>query len=290
MKIILTLFLNIILFTSFAQYSPVLKGKVSFSRFLKSTTFVVLGEDEEVNSVLMESFKSTWTITPIQFIYEAEFPAYVNDPEKSFIYLKDFKVKEERKDVGALAVFNGGYNDIEFYLNSSLAYIAYDNWGVEKKANDLLYRLPAMVYQLQSTINLIYDNNLEVKNTESLVLKLNKLYNARAGQMQNKTLLIDKLYETHKIISIKEFAKKYGYAFEIVGGEEIKEAIQSKAKDKAVLVSSYNLYKINQVFDCATYDIIYAELEKNVLYEERQLDKFDLEDAEQLATAVKKGK
>lgn len=288
MKLKLSLFLSVIYCSVFAQFAPILKGKTSCVRFLQSTTCVVLSENEAFNVDLKKAFEENWTMTPFIFISQEEFEKKIIETEFSFIQINAFKQKDEKKTVGAMALFNGGFSDLLLYLNASLAYVAYDNWGIEKDYLSTQNRLPAMVAQLNNTMFLINDKNISGANPTDIYKQLSEIYNAKAGVLKEKTLLIDKRYEFTKIVSMTEFAKKYGYAYELVSANRIKEAIDNKEADKAVLYCSSSLYKINQVTDCSTYEIIYAEFEEETATIKPLINKFDDVDAMQLNAAVNK--
>lgn len=290
MKAISTLLLQLFFLFNFAQLSPILKGKVSCAKFLKTTTCIVLTEDEAFNKQLIRSFEQSWNITPIKIISAQEFKSNITNTNLSFVTIKEFKVKGNKKEIGALALFNGGFTDTIFYLNSSLAYVAYDNWGLEKELKDVHKRLPAMVFQLQETISLINEFDISGNDEDAITRQLTKIYNARAGILKEKTLLIDVKYQNSKITSIAELAKTYKYAYEFVSNEEIKRAIDSKDPTKAVLSSSFNLHKYNQVFDCSTFEVVFCELEMYDLITQPQLNLFDIGDMEELASCVKRSK
>jgi hypothetical protein len=267
-----------------------LKGKVSCARFLKSTTCVVLSEDEAFNNQLIYSFEQSWNITPVKFISIEEFKATISNTELSFVYINEFNVMGNKKEIGALALFNGGFTDTDFYLHSCLAYVPYDNWGIEKELADIDKRLPAMVFQLQETVSLIYEFDISGNNENAITRQLTKIYNERAGVLKDKTLLIDVKYKSLKITSIDQLAKTYKYAFEFVSSEEIKKAVDSKDPTKAILSSSFNLHKCNQVFNCSTYEVVFCELEVYDVFTQSSLDKFDFGDMEELSSCVKKSK
>jgi hypothetical protein len=290
MKIFLSLLFNVLIYFSFAQYAPILKGKVSCARFLKSTTCVVLSENEAYNQQLTQSMEQSWTITPYKLISYEEFNLTVSNTDYSFIYAEEFDVKGEKKEIGALALFNGGFTDTKFYLNSSLAYVAYDNWGIEKELADIVKKIPAMIYQLQETISLINEYDISGNNEDAITKQLNKIYNERAGVLKSKTLLIDKRYQNIKIISTDELSKIYKYTFEFVSSDAIQEAIMKKDPTKAVLFSSYNLHKINTVIDCGTYETIFCEKEIRDLVFDQSLNLFDSGDMEELNSFVKRSK
>ncbi len=290
MKLKISIFLSVFYCSLFAQFSPILKGKASCVRFLQSTTCVVLTENEAFNEDLKKAFEDNWKLTPYIFISQEDFEKKIIETEFSFIHINAFKQKEQKKTVGAMALFNGGFNDLLLYLNSSLAYIAYDNWGIEKDYLAIQDRLPAMVAQLNNTVFLVNDENITGSNPGDIYKQLISLYNAKSGVLKDKTLLIDKRYEFEKIVSLAEFAKKYGYAYELVSAERIKEAILNKEADKAVLYCSSSLYKINQVTDCSSYEIIYAEFEEETATIKPLINKFDDLDAMQLNVAIKKSK
>jgi hypothetical protein len=284
------LFLSLITL-NFAQFSPVLKGKSSLARFFNSTTCVVLTEDPCINEQLKRHFSESWKITPVQFILDEEFEIFLKDASYSFVHINTYKVQGEKKLVGAIALLNGGYTDRDLmYLNSTLAYVAYDNWGLEKTVESICKKIPAMVSQLKATIQLVNDNNIQGRYSMDITKSLIDIYNSKAYVLKTKTLLIDHLYKNSKIISEPEFAFIYKYDYQFVSGEEIEKAIANHENGKAVLFSSYNLYKINKVIDCSTHEIIFCEFEMSDNQRDHRLNQFDNTDMQLLNSTVKKAK
>lgn len=291
MKFLLS-FIFLILFTSSrAQFSPLLKGEVSLTRFLNSTTIVVLTEDDCVNEQLKRYFRETWNLTPVQFILDQELEIYFDNMDFSFVFIDEFKVKGEKKLVGSMALFNGGFTERNLvYLSSSLAYIAYDNHGIEKSLSDICKKIPAMVSQLQTTVRLVKDQNIKAKDEEDMREKLMDIYNSKAISLQKKTLLIDNRYKNTKIISVPEFESIYKYDYQFVSSENIEQAITNHESGKLVLFSSYSQFKINKVIDCSTHEIVYCEFETADQSTASRLNQFDDGDMKLLNNTVKKAK
>lgn len=291
MRHILTLIFLLTSTFAFAQFSPKTNGKASFSRFLKTTTMVLLTEDECVDQALQRYFKENWTLTPVEFIYKKDYNQHLPNDEYTFVTIDEFKLRGEKKLFGAMALFYGDILDLEqTYLNSSLAYVAYDSQGLEKEIEDLCYKISAMISQLERTVTLINENNLIVKNKEDLIEELTELYNKEAYLLKKETLLINERYKNSKIISVPELESLYNYTFEFVSKEVIEQAIYNREAGKAVLFSNHSIYKTNLIMDCSTQNVIYSELEMpDELYGNR-MNQFDNEDMLDLNKVVKKSK
>jgi hypothetical protein len=161
---------------------------------------------------------------------------------------------------------------------------------LERKDENHLYRLPHIVAQLNASLNLVNDNDIEGGTMEAVFEKMDQEYVKNATDLQNKTLLIDADYTVLKITSMDDFAKKYGYAYEVVPKETIEAAIRNKDNSKAYLVSAVNEYKISTVTDCSTGKILYASFvqEDPVTFEFSP--QFNYSDMGKLGFAAKKGK
>lgn len=290
MKLKLILLLQIIALSSYSQFSPLLNGKISCARFFKTTTYIVLTESESFNAELKQAASEYWTITPTHFIPEDSLEYFIQDPSLSFVYLKHYPVRGEKREVYALALFNGGFASIKFFLNSTLAYISADDFDFEKSSEDLSYRAASMLINLQQIISGISSEDLKAKDELKMTEELSNFINANAGLLKGKTLLVEKRYSLGKIVDYQEVEKKYPYSIQLVSKEEIEKALKNKESDKAVLISAYNLYKTNMVIDCANLELIYAELEQQDAQQSKRLDKFNLEDLNQLIIAIKKSK
>lgn len=290
MKKILTFLLIIIFSSSWAQFSNMLKGKASCSRFKKSTTFFVLTGKPEVDEALRKGAETYWTQTPIAFTTKEEVGALIRDVDKSFVILSEFKVKGTTIKSGALALFNGGFDDTNLFLSSSLAFVSYDNLGVEKTIESIAYKLPNMVKEIGDIVTLIDDDNKEFKEEMGVYAHLTRRINENSGVLKTKTLLIDKNYLLYKIISWQDFEKMYNYNYKLATIDEIKQAITEANPDVAVLYSSYGYHKVNTVVDCASGKIIYTEFKTVDPLYENVLDHFDYPDLELLNSAIKKSK
>ncbi|MCB0510126.1 MAG: hypothetical protein H6579_01925 [Chitinophagales bacterium] len=290
MKLKLLLLFSILALSTSAQYSPLLNGKISCARFFKTTTYIVLSDSEKFNQELREAAASEWKLTPTHFIPADSLEYFIQDPALSFVYLNRYPVRGEKREVYALALFNGGFASMKFFLNSTLAYVSADDFDFEKSSEDLSYRAASMLLSLQQIISGISNEDLKAKDEIKMTEALSNFLNEKAGLLKEKTLLVEKRYSLGKIVDYAEVEKKYPYAIQLVSKEEIEKALKSKESDKAVLISAYNLYKTNMVIDCANLELIYAELEQQDLQQSKRLDKFNLEDLNQLIIAIKKSK
>lgn len=290
MKLNLLLVFQLIALCSYSQYSSLLNGKVSCARFLKSTTYIVLSESEEFNQELINAANTQWTLTPTHFIPEDSLEFFIQDPSLSFMYLYRYPVRGEKRELYALALFNGGFSSLKFYLNSTLAYVSADDLGFEKSSKDLSYRAASMLVSLQQIISGISNQDIKAKDEIKMTEELSNFINAKAGILKGKTLLVEKRYSLGKIVDYSEVEKKYPFSLQLASKDEIVKALKNNDGDKAVLISAQSLYKTNMVIDCANLELIYAELEQQDEQQTKQLDKFNLEDLNQLIIAIKKSK
>jgi len=262
LKTIFVIIISFLFLNLNAQFSPKIKGRAGFSRFMKSKTYFVLSDNKTLNEEYIKGVEENWTITDYHFIYEDSLQYYSIDPKKSFVYFEFLKRKGNDKRMKALTLVNGGTFERAKYITNSLAYISIDSDGYEANDIDISFRINNMIFQLNDAAKLLYDNNFVEKNEGNLYKKLAQIYNSRCSVLQEKTLLVDKRYLNQKIVSESEFLKLYKYNVEFVDKTTIEKAIKDKDETKAYLISALNLFKINTVTDCSTGEIVYIEFEE----------------------------
>ena len=289
-KIIFSLFAVFLAFALSAQFTPKTAGISSFARFFKSDTYFVFTGNTAVDSALITAVAENWTITNALFIPEDSFKVLTKDRDKSFVYISDLKRQGTSKQVKALCLVNGGYDDMATYLTNTLAYISIDNEGYEANIEEIIYRLGHLVYQLQDVVNIVKEENYIENSEEAVRYKLEKYYTKRCELVQQKTLLIDRSYLSQKIFSEMEFTNLYKYSLNFVNKSVIEKAIRDKDKSKVYLVSALNLYKINTVADCATGQILYIEFEEKNPVTNEFNKTFDRDDIVLLNGHIKSGK
>lgn len=289
-RIILSIISFLVVTTSFSQYSPQMKGKASLYKSFRNTTLVILTGNEKIDNVLKESVETYWKVTPFKF-FEVESDAkLLDDVNYNILCLKEMEVRGKKKIVKAWVFGKSGGGILPKYLNNALAFVSLDNLFLERKDEDHLYRLPHIISQLNQTLNLVNINDITANIMEAVFEKMDKEYVKNATELQSKTLLIDANYTALKITSMDDFAKKYGYAFEVVPKETIEAAIRNKDESKAYLVSAVNEYKISTVTDCATGKILYASFVQENPINFEFSPQFNFDDMGKLGFAVKKGK
>lgn len=289
-KLLLFLFALSFVVSSYSQFTPKTTGISSFARFSKTETYFVFTDNSKVDSALVSAVNQNWNITPAHFISKDSFLLISKSRDKSFVYITKLKQMGTGKQVEALSLVNGGYDNMAKYLNNTLAYISIDNEGYEANLEEINYRLGNMIYQLQDVVVITKSENFIEKTESKIILKLEKYYNKRCKALQEKTLLIDKRYLSQKIISQKEFENLYKYDLKFVDKNEIQKAILNKDESKAYLVSALNLYKINSITDCATGAILYLEFEEEDRVSKELNKNFDRDDIILLNGRVKAGK
>lgn len=261
-KLIFLFFCSFFVLFLNAQFTPKTTGIASFARFLKSDTYFVYTGKSKIDSAFVKAVAENWTITNVYFVPQDSFKILSKDRDKSFVYISNLKIQGTGKQVRALCLVNGGYDDMATYLNNTLAYVSLDNEGYEANLEEVIYRLGHLVYQLQDIINITKTENYIEKTEEAVRFKLEKYYSSRCASVQEKTLLIDRRYLSQKIVSEQEFTNLYKFNLSFVSKDIIEKAIRDKDASKVYLVSALNLYKINTVTDCATGQILYAEFEE----------------------------
>lgn len=285
------LFLGISFLTNgYGQFTPKTTGISSFARFMKSETYFVFTENVEVDSALVKAVNENWNITPSHFISPDSFLVLSKDRDKSFVYISKLKQMGAGKQMEAVNLVNGGYDDMAKYLNNTLAYISIDNEGYEANLDEIVYRLGHIIYQLQDIVLITKEENFVEKSEAMVIKKMEKYYTKRCEPIQNKTLLVDKRYLSQKIISQSEFENLYKYDLMFVDKEAIDIAIKKKDESKVYLVSAVNLYKINTITDCATGAILYIEFEEENKMTNEFNRNFDRDDILLLNGHVKSGK
>lgn len=290
-KIILLFVVSFFTFSvAICQYIPQLKGKASLYKSFRNTTLVVLTGNEKIDNVLKKSVETYWKITPFEFIDIERDAKLLNDVSYNVLCLKELEVKGGKKNVKAWVFGKSGGGILPKYLNNALAFVSLDNLYLERKDEDHLYRLPHIIFQLNEALNLVNENDITANSMDLVFQKMDKEYVKNATELQNKTLLIDADYTVLKITSMEDFAKKYGYAYEVVPKATIEAAIRNKDESKAYLVSAVNEYKISTVTDCATGKILYASFVQEDPVSFEFSPQFNFSDMGKLGLAAKKGK
>lgn len=270
-----------------AQFSTKINGSGSMKKVIASQTFVVLTGNPEFDEAFEKAFKNNWNITPLTFVQEYETKDLIGNPDVSFIKFGDYKIKDSKNSFKALAIFLGGKSNYDIYLTNTYAYVALDQYGLEKTFESTTYRLPNMVKQLEQTIEVSSTSHIHGDDLDDYIEKMEEYYNSSANLLEGKTLLIDVRYTLSKIRDIDALTKMYKFSIEVVTKEEIQKAIDSKDANYAYLISAYSTKKINSITDCGTGKLIFAEVDESTEDFDGNLKRFDADDMALVVANIK---
>jgi hypothetical protein len=159
-----------------------------------------------------------------------------------------------------LAIFMGGKKKIGKYAyDDMVAYCPLNALSGESPLTKCAFRLPVLIYQLQSTITLVKKNAM-LGGAFSLGKGLNKLYCQNAKKIKAKTLLINTDAANVKFTEA-EIKEVYRYPVEFCNNAKIVEVLKNKDPKYTILQPAITLNKFIMVFDAATYDCLYSSID-----------------------------
>ncbi len=243
------------------QFSSVGSDSKKFKAFESCTNInVVLSGDKDFDEGIKNAIKSEWNIKPAEFIDKTTFENTISDEKKAFMLLCTID-NDKGQNYHFLAIIMGGKKKIGKYSYDDLiAYCPLNAFSGETPLTKCAFRLPILIYQLQSTINLTKKNNLG-ENSFSIGKNLNRLYCQNAKKIKSKTLLINTDASNVKF-TIDEIKKDgYKYPIEFCNNEKIMEVIKNKDAKYAILQPAITLNKWIMVFDAATYECLYSSID-----------------------------
>lgn len=237
-----------------------IKGTAQFSSFgnkkadeiksiLKKSTVAVLTGNKEYDSAIMSAMQKYWKITPYEFKSFGKKDKYPKDKN----YLALVSISNQRDQYyHFLSFFPGDYG---WNYESMLAYCPLDYYGIEEPMELSYHRLPILLFNIQNAVEVILNNKIS-GNTASIVNSMKQLYLQNSGLIKNKTLLV--CNERKKILTPDQFKKVYPYKYEYCSMSKIKEAMNSRDTQYAILWPAATLNKSVFVFDAASFMPLYS--------------------------------
>jgi hypothetical protein len=204
-------------------------SKEDIEKFFKTKTFFVLDENmfNDYNDAMKEAAKSTWTITPFDFMSTEEFTKQRKNPNYSFIVrtkvtFGDAKDKKDDIPYTFISLLNGK-NSGGIAEMPDLAEFPVSYYDVDLDKYD--YKLGAILLFLQNHMQWMKDNP-EVKEKNII-----GHYRNQKLPTKNKTLYLIKEELPVNLNTEEQIAKVYSGKVKIVEPEEITKAIEEKNQD-----------------------------------------------------------
>jgi hypothetical protein len=280
-KILFIALISLFTYQGFAQLSAIDQKSDEFALFKASTTYYLLTGDEVFDNEMAAIMKEIWTMTPTASISDAEFKNKIKDKTASFI--APIIIGTETRGYHYLALFNGGKKRIDNYTyDDMLAYCPINYWGSEKALTTCAFRLRNMVQSMILSMELVKKHNIH-GNSKKIADELKKLYNAKARNIKNRTLLIKDQTISSKVKE-EDIAKFYPFKFEICDKGKIAQAIKDKSTEYYYFQPGITMNKSMFVFDPATGEVMLFDYQMTGM----TISKGDLEDVCQMITGKKK--
>ena len=189
-------------------------------QFFKSTTYVVLDDNQlsDYNIKVQDAVKKYWTITPTQFITQADFQKKRMDAKNSFLILSDVVFTKDflQAKYSFFSLLLGGrYQVIDQMPVLGAVPIGYS----EAPQESSMYKLGAILKFLQAHI-------LRLKANPELVKEdLYKIYNNDQKTIKDKVLYLVKEEMSNSLNTEAKIKAIYPDNFKFVSREELEAAI-----------------------------------------------------------------
>jgi hypothetical protein len=255
-KIFTTAVISAFTINSFAQLSAVDYKSDDYAQFKASKTYYVQMGDAKYDAEMAAAMKDLWKITPSEAISDADFKKKISDKSASFIV--PITIGPETHGYHYLALFNGGEKKISNYVyDDMLAYCPLNHWGNEMKHTDCAFRVRNMVESMIQAMDIVQKNDIR-GNSKKIVDRLQEVYNAKAKNIKDRTMLF--CQETlGKKLDKGDVAGIYPYKFEICDKAKIEQVIKDKSKDYYYFQPTITLNKSMFVFDPSNGEVVYFE-------------------------------
>ncbi len=202
-----------------------------YQKFLKSKTLVLLEKNpmSDFNMVIRDVMENTWTVTPFEFINDAEFEAYRNNSDYSFLMITKASFSKDRTKaryhflsllMAERATTVGNMPDL---CSLPLAYVQVED-------DSYSYKIEAFVRFMQNHVNLM------LKDPSLISHNSFKYYNKnKKDDLSDKILYLTKRDLSADIDTETEIRNIYPHKFKIVTPEEVAKAISDAREDVVFL-------------------------------------------------------
>jgi hypothetical protein len=202
-----------------------------YQNFMKSKTLVLLEKNpmSDFNLMIKKIMANTWTITSYEFIDDAEFEAFRNNPNYSFLmptiasFEKD-KTKARYKFLSLLMAKRGKrVGNMPDLCSLPLGYVQVED-------DSYSYKLGAFLRFMQNHVKLMLDDPSLIRANP-----FNYYNRAMHGDLKNKILYFTKNDLAKDIDTESEIRDIYPYNFKIVTRDEVAKAIEDRREDVVFL-------------------------------------------------------
>jgi hypothetical protein len=179
----------------------------------------------DFNMVIKDVMKNSWTITPYEFITDAEFEEHRNNSDFSFLMITKAAFQRDRTKARynflslLMAQRAKAVRDMPDLCSLPLAYVQVED-------DSYSYKIEAFVRFMQNHVKLMHENPSEIKKNPF------KYDNKRMkDDLAEKTLYLTKKDLATDIDTESEISQVYPHNFEVVTSEEVAQAISEKRED-----------------------------------------------------------
>lgn len=205
--------------------------QVDYQNFMKSKTLVLLEKNpmSDFNRAIRKVMENSWTLTDFQFINDAEFEAYRNNPAYSFLMITKASFERDRT--------KARYNFMSLLMAERAAKVrnmpdlcslplAYE----QVEDDSYSYKIEAFIRFMQNHVQLML-------NDPSLINKnpFNYYNKNKKDDLENKVLYLTKEELAKEIDTEAEIRDIYPHQFKIVSRDEVAQAIADKREDVVFL-------------------------------------------------------
>ncbi|MBZ4676876.1 MAG: hypothetical protein JG782_1496 [Anaerophaga sp.] len=198
-----------------------------YQNFMKSKTLVLLEKNpmSDFNLVIRDIMENTWTITPYEFIDNAEFEAYRNNSDYSFLMITIASFEKDRTKARykflslLMAERAKSVGNMPDLCSLPLSYV-----GVEDDTYS--YKLEAFLRFMQSHVKLMLEQPSLIGSDP-----FNFYNRKKKEELQSKMLYLVQDELAKEIDTEAEIKDIYPYDFKIVTREEVAQAIRDRRED-----------------------------------------------------------
>lgn len=276
--ILLTVSLLILCAFSFSQNIKIpVASQSEIKKFYSTTTHIVLKNEfmSDYNTEIQALAEKFWTITPIKFIKESEFNKLRNDTDKSFLMITQVYFEEDKSKTMfdfLILSLGGKYKTINDMPNICAIPLCYS--GDEEE--NYLHKLGAMLKHCQTHVELCR------KNTELTKDNIANYYLKNSGNLQEKTLYVQKNELAEELRNEAKFKEIYQYGYKFSNPSEIKTLIANEDANAVIahiispLSGSSLSYCIKILIDVKDGLIYYYDMHKTKKHTEGNLLSSDI--------------
>jgi hypothetical protein len=198
-----------------------------YQNFMKSKTLVLLEKNpmSDFNLVIRDIMENTWTITPYEFIDDAEFEAYRNNSDYSFLMVTITSFEKDRTKARykflslLMAERAKSVGDMPDLCSLPLSY-------VDVEDDTYSYKLEAFLRFMQSHVKLMLEQPSLIGSDP-----FNFYNRKKKEELQSKMLYLVQDELAKEIDTEAEIKEIYPYDFKVVTREEVAQAIKDRRED-----------------------------------------------------------